>query len=237
MSYASVRLTSNIYCIIFPHSMILYNSWCNGKCRFQTHSYKRLHHILLIIIDHGENTLDNHRYRAYAERKVEDHNYNCKNWHSAYLTVQLISLESVTCEASTQRTHLTILAEVWHGFDTPGHILIMIASWCTAYHLRFPRNRPESVENPLQWVWSFLSKFYLKNHKYRGNIKPPSSQETRMKYAKRGNKTKSGKRETSIPQAFVWLLLRLLFAYSPMQSFLLPLPQSFKQRSASISIW
>ena len=65
---------------------------------------------------------------------------------------------------------------------------------------------------------------------------PPISQETRMKYAKRGNKTKSGKRETSIPQAFVWLLLRLLFAYSPMQSFLLPLPQSFKQRSASISI-
>ena len=168
MSYASVRLSSNIYCIIFPHSMILYNSWCNGKCRFQTHSYKRLHHILLIIIDHGENTLDNHRYRAYAERKVEDHNYNCKNWHSAYLTVQLISLESVTCEASTQRTHLTILAEVWHGFDTPGHILIMIASWCTAYHLRFPRNRPESVENPLQRVWSFLFKFYLKNHKYEG---------------------------------------------------------------------
>jgi len=66
----------------------------------------------------------------------------------------------------------------------------------------------------------------------RGNI----SQETRMKYAKMGNKAKSGKRETSIPQAFVWLLLRLLFAYSPMQSFLLPLPQSFKQRSASISI-
>jgi len=47
---------------------------------------------------------------------------------SGGLTVQLISLESMTCEASTQRTHLTILAEVWHGFDTPGHILIMIAS-------------------------------------------------------------------------------------------------------------
>ena len=39
-----------------------------GKC-FQTHSCKRLHYILLIIIDHGENTLDNHCYRAYAKKK------------------------------------------------------------------------------------------------------------------------------------------------------------------------
>ena len=98
-----------------------------GKC-FQTHSCKRLHYILLIIIDHGENTLDNHCYRAYAEKKDEDHNYNGKNWHSSYLTVQLISSESVTCEASAQGTHLTILAEVWRGFDTPGHMLIMIDS-------------------------------------------------------------------------------------------------------------
>ena len=82
-----------------------------GKC-FQTHSCKRLHYILLIIIDHGENTLDNHCYRAYAKKKDEDHNYNGKNWHSSYLTVQLISSESVTCEASAQGTHLTILAEV-----------------------------------------------------------------------------------------------------------------------------
>jgi hypothetical protein len=89
--------------------------------------------------------------------------------------------------------------------------------------------------SPASMVFSF--QVLSEESQVWADIKPPSSQETRMKYAKRGDKTKSEKRETSIPQAFVWLLLRLLFAYSPMQSFLLPLPQSFKQRSASVSIW
>ena len=41
-------------------------------------------------------------------------------------------------------------------------------SWRTAYHLDFPRTRLEGIENHLQRVWSFLFKFYLKNHKYEG---------------------------------------------------------------------
>lgn len=181
------------------------------------------------------NNWNNHCHQAYVER--EDHNCNCETWNSSYLSVQLISLECMTCEASTQRTHLTILAEVWRGFDSPGNMLIMIGGWCTAYHLCFPRTRPEGVENSLQRVWSFLFKFYLKHHKYEGIsnlvVLGANKQEWRMQ---KGTE-KPWNRKGHIPQAFVWLLLHLLFAYSPMQSFLLPLPQFFKQtRCASISI-
>jgi hypothetical protein len=69
---------------------------------------------------------------------------------------------------------------------------------------------------------AFSFQFLSDEQQARDDIKPPSSKETGIKCEKEKKEfIQNG--ETSIPQAFVWLLLLQFFAYSPMQSFLLPL--------------
>jgi hypothetical protein len=109
------------------------------NCSFQIQCYSIFYYIF-IMMDH-EKTL-------FINSKIK------------YILLEhgTISLKSTTCEASTQRTHLTILAEVWCHLILL-EMLVLICSWCTVYHLRFSRTRPDGVENPLQRVWSFLSSF------------------------------------------------------------------------------
>ena len=63
------------------------------------------------------------------------------------------SLQSTTCEASTQQTHLTILAAVLrHLILLQNADLELQLMYCIPP--AFPRTRLEGTENRLQRVWS-----------------------------------------------------------------------------------
>jgi len=91
------------------------------------------------------------------------------------------SLESTTCEASTQQTHLTILAAVLrHLILLQNADLELQLMYCIPP--AFPRTRLQGTENRLHRVWPFFSSVIWRLTSMSG-YQPPISQETRMKHA------------------------------------------------------